>query len=71
MAAYGSVDALRESMNAPHRTFTATDAWLGPEARAWGEELTATRRKLQNAADTILWSIYDRVGATPRTIATG
>ncbi|ROO83884.1 hypothetical protein EDD29_1393 [Actinocorallia herbida] len=70
-AAYGSVDALREAVNAPFRTFTATDAWLGPEARAWGAELGSNRRRLQSAADKILWSIYNRVRATPRFLTPG
>lgn len=69
-AAYGSADALRESLNAPHRTFNTTDAWLGPEARTWGEGLTSGRRKLQTAADTILWAMYERIAATPRSLTT-
>ncbi|MCD0450945.1 hypothetical protein LO762_17340 [Actinocorallia sp. API 0066] len=69
-AAYGSADTLRECLNAPHRTFLGTDAWLGPEARTWGEDLTSSRRRLQTAADTILWAIYERVTATPRSLTT-
>ncbi|WP_242901934.1 hypothetical protein [Actinomadura terrae] len=67
--AYGSIDRLRNALDASARTFNSTDAWLGPEARQWGGQLDANRNALRKAADRILWDIYDRLNATQRTIA--
>ncbi|MGP4025220.1 hypothetical protein [Actinomadura sp. 3N407] len=66
--AYGSVDRLRQALDAPVKTLRGTDAWLGPEARQWGGRLDANRAALKKAADRILWDIYDRLSATQRTI---
>jgi hypothetical protein len=52
------------------RTLGGTDAWLGPEARQWGDRLTAGRRTLHQAADRILWDIYTTLTATDRVITT-
>ncbi|GAB2818781.1 hypothetical protein GCM10022221_15910 [Actinocorallia aurea] len=70
-AVFGSIDALTEALNAPFKTFEATDAWLGPEARAWGEDLGSNRRGLTSAADTILWALHLRLSQTPRVITAG
>ena len=69
-AAYGSIDQMREALNPAVRTFNATDAWLGPEARAWGDNLIKGQRDLRAASDKILWDIYERLTVTRRSIAT-
>ncbi|QXJ25312.1 hypothetical protein AGRA3207_006792 [Actinomadura graeca] len=66
--AYGSIDRLRQALDAPVRTLGATDAWLGPEARQWGGQLDTNRGALKKAADRILWDIYDVLSATQRTV---
>ncbi|MEU5989460.1 hypothetical protein ABZ806_10805 [Spirillospora sp. NPDC047418] len=66
--AYGGIDRLRQALDAPVRTLRGTDAWLGPEARAWGGRLDANRAALRKAADRILWDVYDRLSATQRTV---
>ena len=68
--AYGSIDQLRRALEAPAKTLGGTDAWLGPEARTWGGELTAHQQTLRGAADKILWDIYDVLAATQR-VTTG
>ncbi|QFG25847.1 hypothetical protein [Actinomadura sp. WMMB 499] len=69
--AYGGIDRLRQALDAPVKTLGGTDAWLGPEARRWGSALDAERARLRQAADRILWDIYDRLSATPRTLPRG
>ncbi|RSN45300.1 MULTISPECIES: hypothetical protein [Actinomadura] len=66
--AYGGIDRLRQALDAPVKTLGGTDAWLGPEARRWGTALDAERARLRQAADQILWDVYDRLSATPRTL---
>jgi hypothetical protein len=66
--ANGSIDRLRQALDAPVKTLRGTDAWLGPEARTWGGRLDAERGTLKKAADRVLWDIYDRLSATQRTI---
>ena len=68
--AYGSIDQLRRALDAPVKTLGGTDAWLGPEARAWGGELTAHQHGLRGAADKILWDIYTVLASTER-VTTG
>lgn len=67
-AAYGSIDEVREALDPGLRTYNVTDAWLGPEARSWGTELTDGQKRLRQAADTILWDIYNRLSATQRSV---
>lgn len=64
--AYGSIDQLRRALDAPAKTLQGTDAWLGPEARTWGSELTAHQHTLKSAADKILWDIYTVLASTER-----
>lgn len=66
--AYGSIDRLRQALDAPVKTLGGTDAWLGPEAREWGSRLDTEQARLKKAADRILWDIYDRLSATHRTV---
>jgi len=66
--AYGSIDRLRRALDPPARTLAETDAWLGPEARAWGGRLEENRRMLHRAADRILIDLHAALVATPRTI---
>jgi hypothetical protein len=68
--AYGSIDQLRRALDAPVKTLGGTDAWLGPEARTWGGELTAHQHVLRGAADKILWDIYNVLASTQR-VTTG
>jgi hypothetical protein len=67
-AAYGSIDEMRDALSSPDRTLNATDAWLGPEARSWGNELVNGQTMLRRASDQILWDIYDRLAATQRSL---
>jgi len=69
-AAYGSIDQMREALNPAVRTFNATDAWLGPEARSWGDNLMTSRQNLRSASDKILWAIYNRLVETERSLPT-
>ncbi|MBW8480906.1 hypothetical protein [Actinomadura parmotrematis] len=66
--AYNSIDRLRQALDPAMKTMGGTDAWLGPEARAWNGRLESARGDLRKAADQILWDIYDRLSATRRTI---
>lgn len=65
-AAYGSIDQVRRAFEPALRTLGGTDAWLGPEARQWGGQLTAAQQRLRKAADQILWDIYTTLTATDR-----
>ncbi|WP_460366120.1 hypothetical protein [Actinocorallia lasiicapitis] len=67
-AAFGSIDEVRDALDPPSRTLNVTDAWLGPEARAWSGELTTQQGNLGRASDQILWDIYDRLSATQRSL---
>jgi len=69
-AAYGSIDEVRRALDPALKTLNGTDAWLGPEARAWGSQLADGQRDLRRAADTILWDIYNQLSATQRTVPT-
>ncbi|WP_019630829.1 hypothetical protein [Actinomadura atramentaria] len=66
--AWGGLEKVRSALDPAVRTFGATDAWLGPEARAWGGDLERQRSVLRRAADQILWDIYGRLSSTARTI---
>ena len=70
-AAYGSIDQMREALNPAVRTFNSTDAWLGPEARAWSDGLMTNQRNIRSASDKILWAIYNRLTETERSLPTG
>ncbi|GAA2732524.1 hypothetical protein GCM10010439_50480 [Actinocorallia aurantiaca] len=70
-AAYGSIDQMREALNPAVRTFNATDAWLGPEARTWGDGLLKSQKDIRKAADSILWGIYEKLTSTERSLPTG
>lgn len=65
--AYGSIGQLRQALDPAVRTIGGTDAWLGPEARAWAGQLGGEQQSLRTAADKILWDIYTVLVATPRT----
>ncbi|REE99570.1 hypothetical protein [Thermomonospora umbrina] len=67
--AYGSIDQLRRALDPSVRTLEGTDAWIGPEARAWGGQLEDNRRTLHQAADRILADMHATLVATPRTVA--
>ncbi|RAY13081.1 hypothetical protein DPM19_21525 [Actinomadura craniellae] len=67
-SAYGSIDELRRALDSPVKTLNGTDAWLGPEARQWGDQLEDGRRRLRSAADRILWDIYTALSATDRVV---
>lgn len=66
--AYGSIDQLRRALDPPAKTMGGTDAWLGPEARAWGGQLDQNRHILHQAADKILTDIHAALMSTPRTV---
>ena len=70
-AAYESSNQVRDALNPAVRTFNATDAWLGPEARAWGDSLLKGQKDLRKAADSILWGIYEKLTSTERSLPTG
>ncbi|MEO5874999.1 MAG: hypothetical protein ABIS86_22870 [Streptosporangiaceae bacterium] len=69
-AAYGSIDQVRRALDPALRTLSGTDAWIGPESKAWGDQLTQGQGDLRKAADTILWDIYNRLSSTQRTVPT-
>src|SRR5215813_6132002 len=69
--AYGSIDQLRQAIDPAVKTISGTDAWLGPEARAWGDRLTGEQQSLRGAADKILWDIYTVLAATTRVNQAG
>jgi hypothetical protein len=66
--AYGSIDRLRRALDPAVKTLHRTDAWLGPEARQWGGRLTTGQQTLRQAADRILWDIYNTLSATDRVV---
>jgi len=70
-SAYGSIDEVRRALDPALKTLNSTDAWLGPEAQAWGGQLADGQRDLRKAADTILRDIYNRLTSTQRTVPTG
>jgi hypothetical protein len=65
-SAYGSIDQLRRALDPAVRTMRGTDAWLGPEARQWDDQLTDNQQSIRKAADRILWDIYNTLAATKR-----
>lgn len=69
-AAYANIDQMRDALNPAVKTFNATDAWLGPEARAWGDGLLTRQRDIRKAADNILWAIYEKLTTTERSLPT-
>jgi hypothetical protein len=66
--AYGSIDRLRRALDPAVRTLNGTDAWLGPEARQWGGGLAKAQQTLRQAADRILWDLYNTLSATDRVV---
>jgi hypothetical protein len=69
--AYGSIDQLRSALDPAMRTANGTDAWIGPEARAWSGQLDGRQQALRKAADTILWDIYTVLAGTQRITTAG
>lgn len=68
---YGSIGRLRRALRPAVQTLRGTDAWLGPEAREWGDRLDDGHRRLQRAADRILWDVYNALSSTDRLITRG
>jgi hypothetical protein len=61
--AFDSADTLDKALDPPVRT--AGDAWVGPAARTWQNDLEAQRRQLKKAATQILWDIYGALSKVP------
>jgi hypothetical protein len=61
--AYTSARTLEKALDPPVRT--AGDAWVGPAARAWQNDLESRRGELKKAAARILWDIYGALSKVP------
>jgi hypothetical protein len=61
--AYASADTLDKALDPPVRT--AGDAWVGPAARTWQNDLETQRGQLKKAATQILWDIYGALSKVP------
>ena len=61
--AYASADTLDKALDPPVRT--AGDAWVGPAARSWQNDLETQRGQLKKAATQILWDIYGALSKVP------
>ena len=61
--AFASADTLEKALDPPART--AGDAWVGPAARAWENDLHTQRGRLKQAASQILWDIYGTLSKVP------
>ncbi len=65
--AYDSAHTLETALDPPVRT--AGDAWVGPAARTWQNDLDTQRGQLKKAAAQILWDIYGALSKVPPFIA--
>jgi hypothetical protein len=61
--AFDSAHTLEEALDPPART--AGDAWVGPAARSWQNDLGTQRGQLKKAAAQILWDIYGALSKVP------
>jgi hypothetical protein len=61
--AFESVHTLEKALDRPART--AGDAWVGPAARSWQNDLETQRGHLKKAAAQILWDIYGALSKVP------
>jgi hypothetical protein len=61
--AYAGADTLDKALDPPVRT--AGDAWVGPAARTWQNDLETQRGRLKKAATQILWDIYGALSKVP------
>jgi hypothetical protein len=61
--AFDSAGTLEKALDPPVRT--AGDAWAGPAARSWQQELESQRGRLKRAAAQILWDIYGALSKVP------
>jgi hypothetical protein len=61
--AFASAHTLEKALDPPVRT--AGDAWVGPAARSWQNDLESRRGELKKAAAQILWDIYGALSKVP------
>lgn len=61
--AFASAHALEHALDPPART--SGDAWVGPAARSWQNDLETQRGRLKKAAAQILWDIYGALSKVP------
>jgi hypothetical protein len=61
--AFDSAHTLEKALDPPMRTIG--DAWVGPAARSWQNDLMAQRGLLRRAASQILWDIYGALSKVP------
>ncbi|GAB2868004.1 hypothetical protein GCM10027176_82150 [Actinoallomurus bryophytorum] len=61
--AFESAHTLEKALDPPVRT--AGDAWVGPAARGWQNDLETQRGELKKAATQILWDIYGALSKVP------
>ena len=61
--AFESAHTLEKALDPPVRT--AGEAWVGPAARSWQNDLESRRGQLKKAAAQILWDIYGALSKVP------
>jgi hypothetical protein len=61
--AFDSAHTLEKALDPPVRT--VGDAWVGPAARSWQNDLETQRGQLKKAASQILWDIYGALSKVP------
>ncbi|MGH3376848.1 MAG: hypothetical protein ACRDP6_19135 [Actinoallomurus sp.] len=61
--AFESAHTLEKALDPPVRT--SGDAWVGPAARSWQNDLESQRGQLKKAAAQILWDIYGALSKVP------
>jgi hypothetical protein len=61
--AFESAHTLEKALDPPVRT--SGEAWVGPAARSWQNDLESQRGRLKKAAAQILWDIYGALSKVP------
>lgn len=61
--AFDGARTLEKALDPPART--VGDAWVGPAARTWENDLRTQRGRLKQAASQILWDIYGALSKVP------
>ncbi|WP_141704267.1 hypothetical protein [Planobispora rosea] len=57
------VEVLETALDPAHRQFTGGSVWVGPTARRFAEDLIARRVRLRQAAQALVTTIEEELGA--------
>ncbi|WP_157570351.1 hypothetical protein ACQP1V_35565 [Microtetraspora malaysiensis] len=59
---------LEAALDPPHATFTGKTVWVGPQARAFADELTQRRARLRSLIQRIVSDLEAEFMATPEKV---